>query len=276
MKNASSTAVQLFAMSLARVASFFMLQIQDVIDVLKIAFVDLAVISLKKSGEKVNVSRISALTGVHRKDVVKLLGSAHVPEATESRNLLHRVLTQWAYDKRFSNGRGSPKVLADPTVADDFKKLVHSISQDLHPGTILFELERRQLVERTSRGIKMNTVSQLEQTDAVQAHRYLAEDVDDLTSVVLANVDPANSEKLPHAKTEFDNISDADLPEIRVWLKKECDDLHQRARDYLSKFDRDVTNEQISIHADSRNRVALGAFALVTPTLPITNKKDLE
>ena len=47
------------------------LSIQDLIESAKIAFIEVADAEIRKKGDKVNTSRISLVTGLHRKDVIR-------------------------------------------------------------------------------------------------------------------------------------------------------------------------------------------------------------
>jgi hypothetical protein len=69
-------------------------------------------------------------------------------------------------------------------------------------------------------------------------------------------VDPKNL----HIHTEYDNVPTKDLPKIRAWLLDQGKAFHRRAREYLSRFDRDVS--RTSSESDSGSgRVIVTAFS---------------
>ena len=60
------------------------------------------------------------------------------------------------------------------------------------------------------------------------------------------------------ARTEYDNISISDFPEIRKWLIKEGAAFHNKARGYLSQFDLDINPKP---DHEGGARVTVGTFS---------------
>lgn len=217
------------------------LGIQTLVETAKEVFVELAAEEIRRSGERLTASRISVITGLHRRDVQRLLeGSA--PKESQGA-LVARVIGQWEQDPRFRTKGGAPKVLSTGSADSDFHRLVATVSKDVNPGTVLRELERTGVIEHTDRGAKLigrayNVGERVEEGMAI-----LTSDVDDLVVAVeenlLGEVDVPNL----HGRTEYDNISVDALPEIREWVFKEGSLFHRKVRDYLSRFDRDINPE---------------------------------
>ncbi len=92
-------------------------------------------------------SRVSLLTGVHRKDVRALRGRA--PPPARARALAATVLGRWLGDPAFRGPDGGPRRLArraEPGEPPGFEDLVGAISRDLRPRTVLDELVNLGLV----------------------------------------------------------------------------------------------------------------------------------
>ena len=70
--------------------------------------------------------------------------------------MISRVVAQWENDRRFLTQAGKPRVLSCDEDDSEFSELVRLVSKDLHPGTVLFELERSGIVERSKRGVRLN------------------------------------------------------------------------------------------------------------------------
>ena len=81
-------------------------------------------------------SRISLITGVHRKDVRKIreLGYKTINDKT----LNARVLAEWTGNRNYTDPNGSPKKLR-PSGPNSFEQMVSSISTDIRPRTLLDE-----------------------------------------------------------------------------------------------------------------------------------------
>ncbi|MBP9839093.1 MAG: hypothetical protein KBC84_10325, partial [Proteobacteria bacterium] len=127
------------------------LKVPDLIDVIKSLFIELSLTEIAKEETTPSVSKISAMTGLHRKFIPELQKKYNNPEQ-KSRNVIARILGQWQGDRRFKNKNGKPKVLGIAGLESEFAKLVFSVSADLNPFTILAELIRMGVIEKTSKG----------------------------------------------------------------------------------------------------------------------------
>lgn len=227
------------------------LPIQVVTEALKLAFVQAAKSELERRDERINISRIGVVTGLVRREVVRL--SKESLKTTAPATLLSKVIGSWEQDSSYTTKAGCPRIL-DPET--DFRSLVQNITQDVHPSTVLFELERAQLVERTPRGLRL-AKTELVSVDPSEAFEFLSRDLGELIYTVDENLFSDQAEKNLHALTEYDNVRKDKLPQIKKWLLKEGRAFHQKARDYLSQFDLDVNPK-----SDSQGgaRVTLGVF----------------
>lgn len=228
--------------------------LQDIVEVLKRLMSDEAERILLSQGQKVNISRISALTGIHRKEIPRLQEGE---VASESKSLISRILGQWQYDKRFTDGRKRPALLKLDSSDNSFAALVASVSTDLNPGTVLFELERLGLVKKQDERVKLNKSHHPVSGDTKAALGLLSSDIDDLISAVQTNLENQSSVHL-HGRTEFDNVDPDSVSKIRNWLIVEGKEFHKRAREYLAKFDRDISGKKST---QPGVRVSVGTFS---------------
>lgn len=116
------------------------------VEMLKEAYVDVASRDFPLGDAPPTDSRVSLLTGVHRKDVKRLRGGSRRAGAapTDSLNVLSEVVTRWATDRRYLGRDGRPKPLPRAAAGNrlDFDSLAYGISSDLKPRPILDELLR--------------------------------------------------------------------------------------------------------------------------------------
>lgn len=263
-------ALHLLFRPVVRLALRHAISIQQVTEVLKRTFVEVAAADISREGEKSNVSRISVVTGLHRRDVLRILENQAPPEPPI--NLISKIISQWENDQEFQTRSGKPRLLSCEGAQCEFNDLVRSVSSDVHPATVLFQLERLKLVDRTPQGLKFITAVYEVREDLEKGYHLLAQDIDDLTQSVEENL--LSGETLPqlHARTDYDNVFLEDLPTIREWLLREGALLHQRARAFISQFDQDLNPH---IRKQSGARVALGTFGRVTaPDSSITAKGE--
>lgn len=119
--------------------------------VLKSVFVDVAEKEFRLSDKRQTDSRVTLLTGVHRKDVRRLRTQDEAAEGKppESVYLGAHLVAVWTSDERFLDLQGRPKPLTrlHRGKAPSFEKLVTSISKDIRPRAVLDELLRLGAVE---------------------------------------------------------------------------------------------------------------------------------
>lgn len=226
-------------------------------------FVEVAKEELERSGSKVNASKISAITGLNRRDVKHLALGERSDE--ESRGIIYRVLGHWEQDPRYCTKQGQPRVLSE----EEFKSLVSSVSRHLRAGTVLFELERLGIAEKSTRGIKRQRSLPGTVSDPVEGFELLSQDLDTLISAATENISRGDEiVSNLHIRTEYDNIFVKDIEKARWWLIKEGKAFHRRARNYFSKLDKDINASERTVGEPGGGRVVLGAFGIAQATEP--------
>ena len=236
------------------------LRIQEFLETAKVAFIEVAQEDMAVEKEKVNVSRLSVMTGIHRRDVMRIYRDEDFVD--EPHNLITRLIGHWRNSPKFSTAGKKPRVLSHEGEDSEFRQLVGEVSNDLNAGTILFELERIGAVERGPRGVRLLTAAYVPRGNAEKGFQLLGKDTEDLISAVEENIfAPQNVPNL-HARTEFDNIRPEAVPQIRKWLLEEGSAFHARANKYLAQFDRDIHPGRKE-SAKSGITVVLGAFGRV-------------
>jgi hypothetical protein len=118
-------------------------------DLLRELYVNVAEHDFGLPGKEQTDSRVSLLTGIHRKEVSRLRGAgtplAEVP-ASLSRTSL--VLARWLGSPAFCDGEGRPLPLprVAPSEEPSFERLVTSVTRDVRPRAVLDEWLDRKLV----------------------------------------------------------------------------------------------------------------------------------
>lgn len=236
--------------------------LQDLISVAKELFVEFAAADLSNQGEKVNVSRLSVLTGIRRAEVHRLRNDSVEIEADSTNHFLMRLIVQWRNDPAFSTSPGEPKPLTFRGKSADFRTLCAKVSAAISAGTVQFECERRGLVERQGDMLVL-LYRQLPLASAPRdGLELLAKDLDELLQAAEENLFSPSPITNLHLRTEFDNIEPRYLPTIRRWLLDEGKDFHARARDFLSQFDRDLNPKVSRGNSQKGTRVSVGTHSL--------------
>jgi Family of unknown function (DUF6502) len=115
---------------------------------LKSVFVEAARREISESGGKLTDSALSVLSGVHRRDI-RAMGQ-QVPADTQPKtpSAASQVFTRWLTDKqlRDADDRPMPMPIARSGEAVSFDALARQVSSDVHPRTLLAEMQRLGLV----------------------------------------------------------------------------------------------------------------------------------
>jgi Family of unknown function (DUF6502) len=92
-------------------------------------------------------SRVSAATGLNRREVDRLLQAQRTParEAAPPRSPAAMVFARWRSDAAYRTKAGAPRVLPRSGPAPSFESLAQAVTRDVHPRALLEELLRLKL-----------------------------------------------------------------------------------------------------------------------------------
>lgn len=114
----------------------------------KATFLEAAPAVLEASSTRVNDSSISTLTGIHRKDVREWRSTGQPKPQTRAFGAVMEVFTRWTSDPAYCDRQGHPLALDRAGGPGTFEALASSVSNDVHPHTLLRELIRLGVARR--------------------------------------------------------------------------------------------------------------------------------
>lgn len=239
------------------------------LDVARVAFISAAKQTLHADGEKINTSRLSVVTGLSRQDLIR--HSTELKPTTDgTASVLAKTIGFWRSSAKYSKA-GAARPLSVGTKDSEFNALVEHITTNIHPGTVLFELERSgavkvknglaRLVRETSRADSLNE----------RAIDLIERGVNLIMSAVPENIasKAAESPHL-HIHTVYDNIRSESWPEIHRAIKAEGRSFHRKIRELLSSHDKDI-NPLPGDDKDSGIRVQVASISYQNETSPEEN-----
>ena len=235
------------------------LSIQEFTELSKAAFVDAGAKELERRGEVVNVSKVSVLTGLRRRETDRLFKEDPSVEVDQA-SIHTRVINRWRQDQRFLTSSGRPRVLSYLGEGSEFFTLVASVSTDIKPGTVFAELLRVGAVEEAPRGLRLLHQAYAPKGKPLEGFKMLAEDADDLTCAVEENMFELPSIPNLHIATSYDRINANKLEKVRRWLLNEGVRFHKKVQKYLSALDIDVNPDNT---ATQSARVVVGSFSRI-------------
>jgi Family of unknown function (DUF6502) len=186
-------------------------------DQLKSAFVEAARKAQPEAAGLRIVSRVSTATGLTRREVTRLL-DAEVGPAPARPSPATQVFTRWRADPVLKNRRGQPIDLPRQGDAPSFESLARSVTQDVHPRSLLDELVRLGLVALDGDTVKILRDSVTAGSNSERAYSFLGSNVGDHLRAAVANVladTPAHLEQAVFA----DELSAESLVAVRELAK---------------------------------------------------------
>jgi hypothetical protein len=163
------------------------------------------------------VSRISTSTGINRREVTRL---TRAPDAAPPpRSLASAIFTRWRTSPEWRDSRGRPRVLARQGETRSFEALARSITQDVHPRSLLDELVRLGLATHDpQRDVVSLALDAFVPTgDRAQMLEFLADNVGDHLSSAVANV-LGRQPPHPERAVFVDELSEQSAAAAEAWL----------------------------------------------------------
>ncbi|WP_088285560.1 DUF6502 family protein [Ideonella sp. A 288] len=118
-------------------------------ELLKQALVDAADAAHPELPPHRRVSRISTATGIHRREVTRLmqvLREGRTEEALPRRSRAREALAHWLATPCFCDARGLPRNLPRQGRESSFEALAQAVTRDVHPRSLLDEMVRLGMV----------------------------------------------------------------------------------------------------------------------------------
>jgi len=239
------------------------------------AYVDAAEERLLKEGKKPLASRLCALTGLYRKEIVRLKGLPEFVDtvANDRYNRSARVIAGWTRDADFLTKRGKPGVLAMEG-SKGFQELVKRYSGDMTPRAMLEELERLEVVEITSQNrVKLRGRAYLPLRNDLDTIRILGTDTADLIETIHHNFDKDKSQRLFQRKVMYLHIPERHIDAFRQVAATESQTLLERLDSWLASRDTEPRSA-----GKAGARLGLGIYQIneTHPALPPSRRQHSE
>ena len=193
------------------------------VDLLRQLYVNVAEHEFALPDKQQTDSRVSLLTGVHRKEVSRLRGAgAPVRTVPESVSRTSAIVARWLADPSFVDANGMPLPLPRTGEAGEvsFVSLVESVTRDLRPRAVLDDWLDRGLVEIDDRDrIVLMEAAMVPRGDGEVRLYYLARNLQDHAAAAVANVladDPPFIERAVH----YDGLSEELARSLEAYSRK--------------------------------------------------------
>lgn len=224
-------------------------------DTAKRAYVEVAYEDFAVPGRKQSASRIAVLTGIHRHEVAKVLGSKDETEDNlgAKHNRLARIITAWQNDSDFSaNGKALPLKLED-----EFPQLIVRHGADVTIRAVLDELTRVGAVRQSGDSIELLVEALAPQDSLEDLHYILGVCTTDLLETLDYNLQsPADKRRL-QMSVVYDNIPDEVLETLELISSDKGMKFLTEINNFFATQDRD---HNPAVKGTGRNRAGIGLY----------------
>ena len=239
------TVVLQILVPLAKVMLRFGVSHQSFVEWSKIAFIEAARQSDSIKHKKQPNTAISIVTGLHRKDVQRLIktDSSQEDSASNQTNRLLRVVQGWLRDTDFSSS-GKPMLL--PFEGEkSFTELNRRYSGDMKPKAMLEELEKNGMIAvDENKMVKLISMQFIPKGD-IGKMEILGFDAAAMIQTINRNLDLQTQESLFQKKVYYDNLPKSILPEFKNLVNQKSMQLLLELDHFLKQYDGDFSGQAI-------------------------------
>lgn len=258
-------AVRALLVPLARLAVARGLTYSAVDEMLRSAFVAAAHAAHPTLPEHRRVSRISAATGIHRREVTRLLGADEHPHG-RARSFPNEIFAHWTTDSAYRDTQGHPATLPRLGPAPSFESLAHEITRDVHPRSLLEELLRLGLATHDAVADTVALAGEyfVPRGDRGRLENFLGANVGDHLAAAVDNVLGDGARHFEQA-IFADGLSPASVAALREVINAQWRSL---TNELVPRLEKMIAADAPSVPADGGQRVRLGLFSYHAPARP--------
>jgi Family of unknown function (DUF6502) len=232
-------------------------QLPQIVEELKALYVDAARLEAAKSG-RVTQSAISVMSGVHRKDVKRLLERpSDAPRPPSAASMGSKLIGIWMGRAPFAQENGSPLPLHEKRSdgSPSFEELVGEVSQDVRSRAVLDDWLRLNVVLRRDDGfVELNTEAFATPEAEVEALHFFGRNLRDHVSAGLHNLEGQNPRFIDRA-TFYWGLTDASIEKLRLLAQE----LGAEAVREANKQALELATEDRE-RGDGRHRMTFGVY----------------
>lgn len=219
--DALSASLELLLLPMARLCLARGLTFASAVELLKQAYVGAAREAHAGRHGPRDVSRVSAATGISRREVTRVTQQLVAPKVVKG-SPATQVFTRWVGSARLRDADGRPKPLKRVGRSPSFEALSYSVTHDIHPRGILDELCRLGLarLDEATDTVHLLRTAFAPHEDEGRALAFLGSNVGDHLAAAVENI---LSETPPHMEQAIfaDELSDESLAEIQRLVSRQ-------------------------------------------------------
>ncbi len=239
----------------------------------KQAYIDVAHKYFSIPNKKMTNSRVAVLTGINRKEVLRLSRikeeQGNTLEGTPNR--AKRVVNGWLNDPEFLDSDNNPLILSIKGSDNSFSELATRYSGDITIGAIIDELERIGVAKRlNNEQIQLIAKAYIPQTGELEKIDILSTCVTDLLSSAVYNLDAdvENGQGRFQRQLVYKNVPSDVADQFQQLSSKKSQELLEELNSWLAKntkaepktLENKNTQEATNFKTENKKRIGLGLY----------------
>jgi hypothetical protein len=222
------------------------------------AFVEEGFDHLQQSGKRPNVSSVSALTGLTRKETKSLRESSPIGNEKSAQRYSRaiRVISGWVNDSQFHDEKGDPAVLPFEGADNSFSALVKKYSGDIPPVAMLSVLETSQSVIAEGASIILKERAYIPMATPIDKIHILGADVAELIGTIDHNLEAGPAQRFFQRKVSNTAVRADAMEKFRDLSNRKSQELLEEYHAWLSAHEVDADSDA----SDQIGYVAVGIY----------------
>ena len=224
----------------------------------KQAFAEAAYDYYKLPNKKMTFARVSVLTGLSRKQVIRILSDNEnkVPAPKIAQSRTSRVILGWISDPQFCEN-GEPKDLPLRHGEDSFNKLVEKYSGDMSPRSVLDEMVVSKTATKVGDRLRLINSGGTPPEDDLEKFRVLSISAADLLGTGVHNLCEDNADDLRFQREYVrNNVPEGLVKEFKAHTNKHSQALFE---EYVSWI-RNRAKEYPQDENEETKRIGIGIY----------------
>jgi len=237
-------------------------------DLLRGLYVEVAAHELLNHPRAQTDSRISLLTGIHRKEIRRWRAATHESEAVPPViTRTSQIMARWLRHAEYIDAEGRPRPLPRlprPEGGPSFESLVQSVTSDVRPRAVLDDWLNHGIVTVDAADqVMLDTAAFVPRPGSGEQLFYFGRNLHDHLSAAAANVTAAGPAPFVERAAHYDDLSPATVARLEAMgrdaAQRLLSEFNGQALDLLDANDRELA----SAPQTPRRRLNLGIYLFV-------------
>lgn len=229
-------------------------------EILKEVYIDVADKQFRLDNKNQTQTRLSFLTGIHRKDVKRLQNSQRDTQEPENISVGVKLVSLWIKEPRFLDDAGKPLLLPlKSETAPSFEELVKTVcKQDIRSRVVLDEWLNQGVVTLEGNHVALSTEAYIPKESQKEKAYFLGHNIADHLSAAsenLFNDTPAFFERCVY----YDDLSDESIAELQAMVEENGMSLLKQLNDRASEL-KQLDKQKEADQPSSMQRINIGLY----------------